>query len=153
MTKDHRVTAGRYGRKGGQLTRDDFASIVFTLLPVDEEPPPGSAAARTSSPSANAFIPADVIAAADGQCAALAEAWPDEPIATLAESVTALLGRLAELPPDVGANVLYAAALLCSEEAERSGGPRDTVAELKKAAANTATAAGVGASAEAAFDD
>lgn len=166
MSKDRRFTAGRYGAKGRQLTRDDFAGIVFTLLPTDESE---SSAEPTASPAGGAVpsVPAEVIDSARRHCTALARAWPQEPIATLADLVADLLG--ARSAPSAG--VLYAAALLCGEEAARLGAaapealpealdsPWSVSIRLKSAVLEAGSADGIAATAaiarsvESAFDD
>jgi hypothetical protein len=150
MPKDHRLTTGRYGSKRRQLTRDDFAGVLYTLLPA--EPTAQERAQPTSG------IPRDVLDAARKHCAALAAAWPEEPIATLADTVAGLLAD----SPDPGAGVLYAAALLCGEEAERTGATGDgnltpgsahwASARLKSAAADTDVTTDIGLATESAFD-
>lgn len=158
MPKDHRRTAGRYGSKQRRLTRDDFAGVVYTLLPVE---PPAQDRVRPVSDVLQDVpqnVSRDVLDAAREHCAALAAAWPEEPISTLAATVAGLLAG----SPDPGAGVLYAAALLCGEEAERTGatGAGDPVpgsalwvsARLKNAAADTNVTTDIGLATESAFD-
>jgi hypothetical protein len=160
MSKDHRMTAGRYGARDVQLTRDDFASIIFTMLPVEVPSPAllsgardvGPAPAHSSARPFKSAVSDDVLDAAREYCSALALAWPDEPIATLADSVAALL---ASPQPNAAADLFYAAALLCNEEAARTGATGDLTpgsaqavcARLKSAAADA------GVDVESAFAD
>jgi hypothetical protein len=151
MTKDHRLSAGRYGSKERRLTRDDFAGIVFTLLPVDE-PPPGRSSRPAGVPEPADGVPEDVVSAARRHCLALAEAWPEEPVATLAALVARLLGRS---PEAVDPKVLCAAALLCHEEAART----DTVGDRAPGSAQSVAsvldgvAGAARAEVESAFDE
>lgn len=158
MSKDHRLTSGRYGAERAQLSRDDFASIIFTMLPVDVPSRAPGHSARAGGPSSSHWsagaVPRDVIDAARGYCSALAQAWPEEPIAVLADTVADVLADPPPTASDVEAHMLYAAALLCNEEAARIGAGGDlsqgsaqaVSAALKKAAA------GAGVEIEPAFD-
>lgn len=158
MSKDHRITAGRYGADQAHLSRDDFASIIFTMLPVEVPSPALLSAAQhadlsqghSSARMTGRGVSDDVLHAAREHCSALALAWPDEPIATLADSVAALL---ADPPPDSEPELFYAAALLCNEEAARTGTDGDMTRGSAQAVSARLKSAAVeaGADVESAF--
>ena len=115
MTDNFRPTSGQYGQPPRQLARDDFAGVLYTLVPVDDSgvvPPAG-------------YVQPEDMEGAQRYCRALAAAYPDEPLAALAETVADKL-KLAGVPGAAGEHLLYAAALLCQEEAARTGAPNDT---------------------------
>jgi hypothetical protein len=115
MTDDFRPTSGQYGNPARSLARDDFAGVVFTLVPVDDSGvvPPVE------------YVQPEELEGAQRHLRALASAYPDEPIAQLAETVATLLQR-AGGSEVAGEHVLCAAALLCQEEAARTNSPNDT---------------------------
>ena len=120
MTDDHRLTSGRYGDPPRALPRDDLAGVLYTLVPLGD--------ADTAPPLGH--VPEDALDAAQSHCRALAAAYPHEPIAALAETVADQLQR-APGHPAPGRHLLYAAALLCHEQAAHTA----TVADLNPGSA------------------
>lgn len=140
MPKEQRLTAGHYGRRDRRLSRDDFAAIVFTLVPPDQSPP------------RRCELQADLTDHATGHLNSLARVWPEEPIATLAEDV----GRHLTDPRGTDPRVVYAAALVCNEEAMRaaSTGDEGTYRSARAASLQLKELAGAaGAQVEDAFDE
>ena len=114
MTDGFRPTSGQYGEPPRSIARDDFAGVLYTLLPVDDSgvvPPAG-------------HVQPEDMEGAQRHCRALAAAYPDEPSAQLAGTVADALKR-AGGSGAAGDHLLCAAALLCQEEAERTGAPND----------------------------
>ena len=109
MADDHRPTSGRYGDSPPPLSHNDFAGMLYTPVPVDDD--------GATAPVGR--VPEDALGAAQRHCRALAAMYPHEPIAALAATV-------ADQPQHVpghtsgGQHLLYAAALLCHEQAART---------------------------------
>ncbi|MEY9932824.1 hypothetical protein ABH926_007475 [Catenulispora sp. GP43] len=103
MTGFEVLTAGRYGYADRRIHRDDFAHQLAVMLPADDDERLRPAAAVT----------ADDLVSAAKLCRHLAERYPGEPLARLAEQIAYRLEHPITHP---GAMVYYAAALLCREQ-------------------------------------
>jgi hypothetical protein len=110
MTDDHRITSGSYGQPAaGQLLRDDFAGVLYELLPLEpaaDDPEPG-------------YVQPEDMGHAQQHCRFLAAVYPGEMIEQLATDVADALGAAGGAGA-AGGRLLCAASLLCREEAART---------------------------------
>jgi hypothetical protein len=114
MSDDVPRTSGRYGDPPRPLARDEFATVLSTLGPLEGGivPPAG-------------YVPDEAMEGARWHCRALAAAYPGERLGQVTATVADALGA-AGGPQAAGEHLLYAAALLCQEEAARTDTAEDS---------------------------